>query len=174
MTHGTRRSSTLLIVALLAAVLLPACDRKTDDRDLQWVSVNEAQVLTEPTGFALRRAQSMAYVDPRSEKDFAAGHIPGAVLVPFGELRQGAAASLAPFDVLVVYDTDFDDVVARALSKRLIEDGRWDVYTLTGGLRAWQKSGNEVAYGMPTRTVDEEGVVAEAIPKPRFGQAKQK
>jgi len=161
--------------ALLGAVmLLGACETRTDDNDIKWVSVTNATTLNEPKGFSIGRTKTMAYVDPRTEKDYAAGHIPGAILVPFGELREGAAAPLEAYEVLVVYDTDYDDVVARALSKRLIEVDRWDVYTLTGGLRAWEKGGNEVAYGMPVRTTDDEGVLQEALAKPRFRSAKKK
>ena len=168
-----RRSLCCMALAGIAGFLFIGCERRTDDRDIQWVAVSEAQTLNEPKGFAIGRTKKMSYVDPRTEKDYAAGHIPGAILVPFGDLRQGAAAQLIDYEIVIVYDTDFDDVVARALSKRLIEDGRWDVYTLTGGLRAWEKAGNEVAYGMPTKTTNDEGVAAEAVSKPRFGQSKK-
>jgi len=162
-------------VVILGAGALPSCTPTTDDRDIQWVSVTDSQSLTQPKGFSLARQKSMVYVDPRSETAFAAGHIPGAILVPFGDLRTGAAAPLAEYDVLIVYDTDYEDVVARALSKRLIEEDRWDVYTLTGGLKAWEKAGNEVAYGMPDHatTGEDEGVSAEAVPKPKYGRSKR-
>ncbi|MBX3355507.1 MAG: rhodanese-like domain-containing protein [Phycisphaeraceae bacterium] len=167
------RLAPLFLAMALLSVALVGCDRRTDDRDIQWVTVTEAESLTQPRGFSLSRAKTMAYVDPRTEADFAAGHIPGAILVPFADLRSGAAAPLRDFDVLVVYDTDFDDVVARAMSKRLIEDGRWDVFTLTGGLRAWEKSGNEVAYGMTDRGGTTE-TGTEAIGKPSFGRVRSR
>jgi 3-mercaptopyruvate sulfurtransferase SseA len=50
----------------------------------------------------------------------------------------------------VVYDTDYNDVLAKAASKRLLELGFDRVYTLEGGLKAWEKAGNDVATGVPT------------------------
>jgi len=176
MTLPNWRAGAAILLVAIVAIVATGCDKPTDDRDIQWVTVREAETLTQQKGFAISRAKSMVYVDPRSPKDYAAGHIPGAILVPFSDLREGAAAPLAGFDTLVVYDTDYDDVVARALSKRLIEIDQWDVYTLTGGLRAWEKAGNEVAYGLPDKPAsgDEDAVAQEAIPKPKFGQSKAK
>lgn len=173
-TCPIRVMASIPVLALVSAALFAAggCETVTNDRDIQRVSVNEAQALTESKGFALSRSKTLAYVDPRTAKDFAAGHVPGAVLVPMGDLRMGATSQLEDYDVLVVYDTDYDDVVARAVSKRLIELDRWEVYTLTGGLKAWEKSGNEVAYGLPAESGPAEGVVVEAAAKPGYGSAK--
>lgn len=96
-------------------------------------------------------------------------------MVPFAEVREGAAEQLSTFDILVVYDADYDDVVAKSMSKRLMEFGRWDVYTLTGGLRAWEKGGFGVEYGLPNdgAGVPQEGTAPQAIPKPVYGRPKQ-
>lgn len=162
------RSATSLLA--LTLTFLAGCETKTDDSDLRWISPSEALSLGQNKGFSIGREKTVVYVDPRNEKAYAAGHIPGAILVPFEELRSGAAEPLEQYDLLVVYDTDYDDVVARAFSKRLIEIDLWDVYTLTGGLKSWEKAGNEVAYGLPNREVDAEGKAVEAVAKPRYGQ----
>lgn len=175
--HDGRMHGGLRTVAGVAVVILSAlagCETVTSDRSIQWVTVNESLELGVPRGFTLSRAKSVAFVDPRNPADFAAGHIEGAILVPFAQVREGAAEALRGYDILVVYDTDHDDVVARSMSKRLIEFNRWDVYTLRGGLRAWEKAGQPVAYGLPeVARSDEDGVAVEAAPKPLYGRPRR-
>jgi len=154
------------------------CDTVTSDRDIRWVSPTEAQELGTPKGFSLSRAKSVVFVDPRSRTDFAAGHIPGAKMVPFAEVREGGVEQLREFDILVVYDSDHEDVIARSMSKRLMEFETWDVYTLRGGLRAWDKGGFGVEYGLPqggeATASNGAEAVTEAIPKPVYGRPKGK
>jgi len=160
--------------AAATLTLMAGCDTVTSDRSLQWVSVNEAKELGVPKGFSLAGQKSVAFVDPRNPTDFAAGHVEGAVLVPFAALREGAAEQLQPYQILVVYDSDHDDVVARSMSKRLMEFDRWDVYTLRGGLRAWDKAGEPVGHGLPQSLSEgSEGVASEAMTKPLYGRQKR-
>ncbi len=163
----------LMVLAAAWLAVLPGCDPATSDRDIVWVTPTEAQDLGTPKGFSLSKTKSVAFVDPRTPADFAAGHIPGAVMIPFAEVREGAAEQLRDYDILVVYDSDYDDVVARSMSKRLLEFGHWDVYTLTGGLRAWDKGGFGVEYGMPAESTDPANDAPQAIPKPVYGRPKK-
>jgi 3-mercaptopyruvate sulfurtransferase SseA len=43
-----------------------------------------------------------------------------------------------------VYGTSHDDTIAKAASKRLMELGFDDVYTLKGGLESWKSAGKDV------------------------------
>jgi len=43
--------------------------------------------------------------------------------------------------------TDYDDVMAKAAAKRLLELGYREVYCILGGLKGWQADGNPVATG---------------------------
>ena len=75
-------------------------------------------------------------LDVRTPKEFENGHIPNAQLIPLREL-EGRLKEL-PKDrtqPVLVYCSNGD---RSAKAGRLIYDsGRKDVYTLTGGLRAW-------------------------------------
>lgn len=164
-----------LLLAFLS-LAVAACSPNTSDRDIVWVTPAEAQELGTVKGFSLARSKTVVYVDPRSRAEYAAGHIPGALMIPFAELREGAAGQLRGYDIVVVYDSDYDGVEARSMSKRLIEIDEWTVYTLTGGLRAWEKSGFGVEYGLPAgesgATAPGAEAVPEAIPKPVYGRPK--
>jgi len=144
--RAPRVGAALVFVALVA--LLSGCKTSTSDARLKWIEPGEvSRTMTERSGtFGLGRAPDGVFVDPRSENAFILGRIPGAVHVPLPQI-EALYPTLRDRTVIVVYDSDFDDVVARAASKRLIELGHRNVRTLRGGLRAWERDGNTVERG---------------------------
>lgn len=91
----------------------------------------------------------MLLVDPRSEQEFSAGHIPGAMNVPLNELplKSGKISPYSEFDRIVVYGTNPDSVPARGVAKRFMANSYSDVYVLTGGLKEWVAQGGTVETG---------------------------
>jgi rhodanese-related sulfurtransferase len=81
-------------------------------------------------------------VDVREPDEYAEGHIPGAVNIPFGSLdaRLGDVSK----DKQVVFVC-----TAGPLSRRALEDvrdqGFTDANNMDGGMRAWTKAGYELA-----------------------------
>ena len=140
------RATTLLIMTLVS---LCGCDRKTSDRDLVFVDPFQAvEALNKPASGFSKRVQGV-FVDGRSPAEFAAGHIAGAINLPFPSMTSEASLVLAPYNAFVVYGTDYQDIIAVAASKRLMELGFDNVSTLSGGLKAWQTAGNPVETGVP-------------------------
>ncbi len=126
-----------------------ACDPSTSDRDLVYLdSYHALAAMNAPPG-AFQAERSSAFIDPRSRAVYATKHIAGAINLPFEDMTLEAPGLLEKYDVLIVYDTDYDDVLAKAASKRLLELRFKTVYTLEGGLKAWEKAGNEVQTGVP-------------------------
>ena len=143
-------STNRLLVALgpLVVVLLVGCSsNKTSDRNLAFVTAPEAETLVQGRRRLLGIAgeRTGAWVDPRSEREFREGHIPGAIHLPAEEIRE-RHRTLGRFDVLVVYGDTFNDPVALGVSKGLIELGH-DARTLRGGLQAWAAAGNSLVTG---------------------------
>ncbi len=135
--------------AAAISALLVACEPSTSDRDLVYVdSYHAIAAMNAPPG-AFQSARSSAFIDPRSRSVYATKHIAGAINLPFEDMTLEAPGLLEKYDVLVVYDTDYDDILAKAASKRLLELRFKTVYTLEGGLKAWEKAGNEVQTGVP-------------------------
>jgi rhodanese-related sulfurtransferase len=134
-------------VVLLATALMAGCDPKTDDRSVIWLNPPDAITkLNSPAG-VFRSEIRGVWVDPRSPKSYAEGHIPGAINLPLPDMGEASAPLLAPYNLIIVYDSDFTDIMAKAGAKRLIELGYKEVYALTGGLRAWRKDGYQVVTG---------------------------
>jgi len=82
-------------------------------------------------------------LDVRTDEEWEAGHIPGAVHIPYNQVteRRGEVP------------TDRDVVVhcaiaprARIAEKTLIASGHPRVFHLTGGFEAWRNDGLEIEY----------------------------
>ncbi len=139
--------TTAALLGLVVAALLTGCTKSYNDSDIVWLPPAEAVAkLNSPAGIFQRTTRGV-FIDPRSPAAFAEGHIPDAVNLPLPDMEENAPGVLAGYDLFVVYDSDFSDVMARAGSKRLMELGYSPVYTVAGGLRSWKKDGYEVATG---------------------------
>lgn len=79
-------------------------------------------------------------LDVRSAREFAAGHVPGAVHLPFWRLLLGRARlERAPDEPIVVYCGHGPRAwIAKAV---LLARGARNVRLLAGHMRAWKKAG---------------------------------
>ena len=78
-------------------------------------------------------------LDVREEKDFAAGHLPKARHIPVRELSR-RVEEIAKFKAKPVIVTDKSGARAGAASRFLKREGFTNVFTLKGGLSAWQQA----------------------------------
>ena len=140
---------SVLLAAIAAAPLaaLLGCDIKTSDRDLVFLDPPSAVEKMHPRTGMFEKAVVSCWVDPRSADDYAKGHISGAISAPLAEMTETAAARLAGHNLFVVYGDAFQDALAKAGAKRLLELGFKNVYVLEGGIRAWQKDGYTLVNG---------------------------
>lgn len=138
------------MIALLSVTALTCagCDsNKTSDKDVRFLEVNEAVVLSkERSGILALNNKKVGWIDARPAARFRQEHIPGAVNVTPVDLAPDDAR-LNGYDVLVVYGEDYDSTLATVMAKNLIRQGHKDVRTLRGGLRAWKSAGNETIRG---------------------------
>jgi len=85
-------------------------------------------------------------VDVRRDDEWQAGHIPGAIHIPFAQFPQRRAE--VPIDRDVVVHCAIAPR-ARQSEKMLIAIGHPRVFHLTGGFEAWKNDGLEVVYEVP-------------------------
>ena len=149
---AARRVALLFAIAILGPALA-ACTNKPSDKSLVFVSVAEGEKLAAGGGGLLGNSKGGVWVDARTKTDFDAGHIPGAISLPFEKVST-EFYTVKDYSVLIVYGSDYNDVRANGMSKRLKEllDGG-DIRTLDGGVRAWTAAGNqlEAAPGAATK-----------------------
>jgi rhodanese-related sulfurtransferase len=138
------RPRPIALLLLPLALAATACTRKTSDRDLVFVTPAQAvEKFSERPGLFGKPIRGV-WVDPRRPESYAKEHVAGAISLPLARMEAEAPIALRNYDLFIVYDTDFEDTIGKAASKRLMELGFDDVYTLEGGLKAWKRDGYEV------------------------------
>jgi len=92
---------------------------------------------------ATARADGAVLVDVREPREYVAGHVPGARLIPMGQLAS-RAAELDP--TRPVYVICASGNRSRAMADLLVGLG-FDARSVDGGTTAWHRSGRPVVYG---------------------------
>ena len=149
----------VVTAALLCGLVLGGgCSNKTSDNDLKFVSSTAAiELLAQPTGvFGSQGNRVNVWLDPRTEEEYAKAHIPNAISMPFPQIEQDYKSRLLNAATIIVYDANWNDVIGVSASKRLMELGHSNVYTLKGGLEAWVADGNPTASGPPSEVTEEQ------------------
>ena len=146
----------LITILAVGLAMLGGCSNKTSDRDLKFVSSSAAiELLAQPTGaFGSQGNRVNVWLDPRTVEEYAKAHIPNAISMPFPEIELDYKSRLLNAGTIIVYDTDWNDVIGVSASKRLMELGHSDVYTLKGGLEAWVADGQPTASGPPSEETE--------------------
>ena len=108
-------------------------DTELADLPAEAVAYDPARALTE---------SGLVFVDVRDLPSYKAGHLPDAVHMPLGEVNY-RLAELPPDARTLVYD-DHGEADALRATLFMRARGLESVYTLTGGLSAWQRLGGKV------------------------------
>jgi rhodanese-related sulfurtransferase len=121
----------------LALIALAACAEPAPDA---------APVQPADLAALLAREDAPLLLDVRTPEEFAAGHVPGATLVPVQEL-EGRAAELAAYEQRGV--VAYCEVGGRAskAAEILRAAGFANVRLLDGSMRRWREEQREVATG---------------------------
>ena len=135
------------IALLLGLSLLSGCSKEYSDADIVLLNVHEADLLMGTQESSLfGEAKRNAFVDPRTVEKYASGHIPGAISLPYRQIAEDWE-NLQEYGVVIVYGNSYNDPLAEAMSKTLMEYGIGEVRTLRGGLEAWINAGQPVTKG---------------------------
>lgn len=130
----------------LLAFALAGCmgETKTSDADL------EERMVDTPRLLELQRNKSKpaAVVDVRTADKFAEGHIPGAINIPYPELRAGDPR-LARVQHVVVYGDGWTDLLVSAASKKLILAKYSNVHVYRGGVELWKSENRPLEQAAP-------------------------
>ncbi|MCH2153336.1 MAG: hypothetical protein MK089_08355 [Phycisphaerales bacterium] len=156
-TIGFRTSPQWLGMAMLGSLMLVVgCKPQISDKDIVKLDVAQAKEyrLNPPTSSIFDSPVGGVWIDPRRETDYVLGHIPGAVNIPFANVSSDWFY-LENYGPKIVYGNGYNDPLADAMSKTLMEYGLKDIYTLRGGLEAWVEAGQELAKGAPPSLEDQ-------------------
>jgi len=127
------------------SLTLPGCNSGISDRSLVFVMPDDAAVIIKEGERAfLGDQKAIVLVDPRPTWSYRKGHIPQAINIPFGQLKH-QMWQLDDAGIIIIAGETYNDAVALAMSKSLIEHGFKDVRTLRGGLTGWEDAGKPIS-----------------------------
>ena len=120
-----------ITIALGLFLAIPACSGDA--------STSQAPSIT-PAELQARRESDAAplIVDVRSPEEFASGHIPGAVNIPYDQVAQRMSELQSTHGVALYCAVG---PRARKGESALLAAGQTEVLHLEGGLTAWQQAG---------------------------------
>jgi rhodanese-related sulfurtransferase len=129
--------------AMIAAMVLVAsgCGTpKTNDGDISLIDIGELTALMDS---AAEHPARLVIVDPRPVRDYAAGHIPGAVSLRLPDVDEDLRRPpmLTGKKTIVVYGQDPGSAVAKGMVKKLISLRYKGVRMFAGGIKAWRGAG---------------------------------
>lgn len=149
--------STTAILLLLGGLFVGSgCKPDISDKDIVKLSVAQARdyVVNPPTNSIFETPVPGIWIDPRREPDYVLGHIPGAVNIPFAQVSE-QWSYLEGYGPKIVYGDTFNDPLADAMSKTLMEFGLSDIYTLRGGVEAWTEANLKLEKGASPKIEDQ-------------------
>ena len=87
-----------LIFLLLAVMMLTACGQnKENDREVTYMNITAEEAKT-----IMDSEEGYIILDVREQDEYDAGHIPGAILIPYTQIEAKASEMLADKDQLIL------------------------------------------------------------------------
>ena len=97
-TEEMRMKNRILRIVLLVAVLLAACGQDIE-KDQEAVYVN---ITAEEAKQIMDGEEGYIILDVREQDEYDAGHIPGAILIPYTQIKEKANEMLTDKDQLIL------------------------------------------------------------------------
>jgi len=150
MTFIHPRVSAIVAVGALAAALLAGCSgSSTATPTTPATSAAPGAGVALPdeidVAAAARERDAGAFIlDVREPDEWAAGHIPGATLIPLGQLTARAGEVPTDRDVVVVCRSGNRSAQGRDILRAA---GLTQVTSMAGGMKAWTAAGNPTTAG---------------------------
>ena len=87
-----------LVWLLLAAVLFTACGQPKDNtQEAIYMNISAQQAKE-----IMEQEEGYVILDTRTQEEYDTGHIPGAILIPYDEVKEKAEAQLTDKDQLIL------------------------------------------------------------------------
>ena len=126
----------LVVVAVIAAaVLLSGCSRRGNIMDGDGMLNSYRQISQEEAKNMMTKDDGHVVVDVRRADEYAAGHIPGAILIPNEEIGTERPAELPDLDqIILIYCRSGNR--SKQAAQKLFDMGYKRIYEF-GGINTW-------------------------------------
>ncbi|MBX3002243.1 MAG: rhodanese-like domain-containing protein [Caldilineaceae bacterium] len=130
--------SLVLLLVLLAMLMLAACGGSSAPTTSgEAISLADLPInIDVKTVDLLRGRDDVIILDVREDWEYAAGHIPGTVLIPLGQL--GSRLSEIPADKTVIAVCRSGNRSGQAT--QLLKQSGFTVHNMEGGMLAWEQA----------------------------------
>lgn len=129
----------LAVLAIIIILGLAACGGGTDGQTTTEIDLDSLPASVDVnTVNALQDNPDVFMLDVREPDEYAAGHIPGIVLIPMGEVAE--RLSEIPEDKTVIVTCRSGNRSGQ-IADLLREMGYADVHNMEGGIVAWEEAG---------------------------------
>ena len=128
MTEISRKMRIFVLILAILMIFTGCGGTTTVENNYQQISQEKAKEMMD--------TQSVLILDVREQKEFDAGHIPGAVLLPVGTITTDTAAAAIPEldTVVLVYCRSGNR--SKTASQALTDLGYTNIYEF-GGINTW-------------------------------------
>jgi phage shock protein E len=131
--------ASLIVAGCGAPAAVPAAAAAPAAKQVQAIDVANLPLDVDvQTAAALREQPDVVILDVREQDEWDAGHIPGAVFMPMGEVP--ARLSEIPTDKTVIVQCRSGNRSSQ-VTDFLVKQGFTNVHNMTGGINAWQSAG---------------------------------
>ena len=128
-----RRPNHWLILLMLLALVGCPSQRKTSDKDVSLTDRTQLLAMIEDA----KKKANLAVIDVRNPRDYAQGHIPGALNIALVDLKADDP-KLAHAKTIVVYGSgEPSDLLSQVAGKKLVAMGYVNVSNFRGGIAEW-------------------------------------
>lgn len=143
---GARTQSVAILLTVVSwTIVSSGCSPKISDSSLDLVGYT---AVTE----TIDRERDLIIIDARTESEYLAGHIPGALHLPLSKLdERNAKQRFDDYDTIIVYGENPGSALAKAMAKRLLLLGVDDVVYFEDGFAEYKRRGG------PIETPDQSG-----------------
>ena len=132
-----RTAYILILVTAIATGLFAGGNKEEGDAFL--ISISDLDKLTQ--------TEDILILDVRDQASYNAGHIPGALLVPFQQVESAADQLRGRASKLVTYCSCPAEESSMSAALKLRSQGITNVYVLVGGYNEWIRQGRPVVNG---------------------------
>ncbi|MBW2062377.1 MAG: rhodanese-like domain-containing protein [Deltaproteobacteria bacterium] len=113
-----------------------ACGAKTPSSNNTSARASFGYLSPEELKATIDRGEIFNLVDVRSVQEYIAGHLPGAISIPYGQLPYRYRQLMDPRTLTVIYcQTGLNSILAAQMLAGL---GFSDLYNLSGGFNGWE------------------------------------
>lgn len=149
MTRHNSKTATIITILLLAVVVMAGCGSPGAAPAVapaaQAAAANGAlnlpQNIDAKTLDSIRGRSDVFIVDVREDWEYASGHVPGATLIPLGQLA--SRLSEIPKDKTVVAVCRSGNRSGQAT--QLLRQQGFNAHNMQGGMISWEQAGLDVA-----------------------------